>query len=191
MDKEKEIAIQELITSEEKHLIITDPFTPPKKEVSEVVQVREVEQADIPKELVEKVHEFGMRQSIENDDSIRRGILKQAKKSIENEIDIIKTNSGKKLEETQYNANKVACRNYGLDESVPLWQQKMMRLGSAFWFIIYWLFASITIAPVSVFFNGIKVFVKVNWLVILLALFSYLMMIAIPIIIHYLFSQAG
>jgi len=191
MDKEKELAIQQMIDSMDKPSILENPFPAPKKTDVESDKIQIVKEKDVPKELVEQVHEFGMKETIINNDKMKREILKQSQKSIENEIDIIKTNSEKKLQDTHYNANKVACKNYGLDESVPLWQQKMMRFGSAFWFVIYWLFASITIAPVSVFFNGIKVFVKVNWLVIVLSLISYLMMISIPILIQYFLNQAG
>ena len=54
------------------------------------------------------------------------------------------------------------------------------------WFIIYWLFATLTIAPINIFFKGIKAFIKNNYIVFIFALICYLVIVVgIPLLIKY------
>lgn len=86
--------------------------------------------------------------------------------------------------------NSEACKNYGIDKAVPLWQIKIMKIGSAFWFMIYFIVATFTVAPIMVFFKGIKSFIKQTWLAVIFAIITYLIFaVVIPLLSVYVFPK--
>ena len=63
-----------------------------------------------------------------------------------------------------------------------------MKIGAGAWFIIYWLFSTLTIAPINIFFKGIKAFIKNNFIVFVFAVMCYLIIVVgIPLLIKYVF----
>lgn len=190
MDENKKQEIEAVLAAEKaKDVTIENPFVK-KEDPAAVVPV--TPEKNIPKEMVGQVHQMGMQAIIENDEKVKKQILDQAGKTIGNEIKQLEEKSNKSTQDAVYNANQEACRNYGIDESVPMWQQKMMRLGSSFWFIVYWIFASFTVAPVMVFARGFKTFIKQTWLVIAIAILCYLIIaVGIPVLITYFNAITG
>ena len=137
--------------------------------------------------LVSELHDKAMLKIVMEDESIRNMIFDQSQESIGHEIGIIGNQSKKKHQDSSYDLNREACTNYGVDESVPDWQQKMMVAGSSFWFVIYFIFASISIAPVSVFNRGLKTFFKKNWITIPISIICYLVIVVgIPLLIKFI-----
>lgn len=192
MDDEKKKQIESMIQAEKapNEIVVGNPFE--KHEVVEKEKFDSPPERDIPKEMVSEVHVKGMETIIREDDKVKKKILDQAERTIDDKIEELKQKSNKQTQDAVYNANSEACRNYGISESVPTWQQKMMRVGSSFWFIIYWVFASFTIAPVMVFFRGIQTFIKYTWLVIVIAIFCYIIIIiGIPLLITYFNAMTG
>lgn len=135
------------------------------------------------KTIVGSFHDAALVGIVKEDEQIQKKFKDQAKKSINTELGTIDQEIKKRYQTATYNANEEACNNYGIDKDVPLWQIKLMKLGSGFWFIVYWLFASVTIAPLSIFFKGLSAFIKTSWLVFIFALLCYLAIIGIPILI--------
>ena len=136
--------------------------------------------------IVNKIHDAAVVGIVKTDEGIQKKFTDQAKKTVEGELNVIDQKTKKRQQEASYDANAEACNNYGIDKDVPLWQIKLMKLGSAFWFIVYWLFASVTIAPLNIFFKGLKAFIKSGWLVFILALICYLLIVVgIPLLIKF------
>lgn len=103
---------------------------------------------------------------------------------MDNELYSIHQENISRRQKTTYDANKEACNLYGIDDRVPLWQIKLMRFGASIWFLIYWIFASLTIAPINLFVRGIRSFIKNSFVVFLIAILCYLIIvIGIPLII--------
>ena len=172
MDENKKNEIQTLIDAE--------IFK--KKEGQAVVEV----QSDA-KSIVTHLHDSAVIKTVESDVNIQKKFVDQAHKSINTELSSIDQEIKARHQVATYNANEEACRNYGIDKHVPTWQIRLMKIGSGFWFIIYWLFASVTIAPLNVFFKGINSFIKNSYVVFIFALICYLaIVVGIPLIIKFL-----
>jgi hypothetical protein len=139
-------------------------------------------------EIVGEIHKAAIVETVKSSEEVQKKVVDQAKKSIENELEALEYENTTRKQRTAYDANKEACRNYGIDDSVPTWQVRLMKVGSGFWFVIYFLFASITIAPINIFFKGINAFIKNNYIVFIFAVIAYLLIVVgIPLII----SQYG
>ncbi len=138
-------------------------------------------------EIVEEIHKAAIVETVKNSEQVQKKVVDQAKKSIDNELESLEYENKSRKQRVAYDANKEACKNYGIDSSVPTWQVKLMKIGSGFWFVIYFIFASLTIAPVNIFFKGINAFIKNNYIVFVFALLAYLIIvIGIPVLITHL-----
>ena len=57
----------------------------------------------------------------------------------------------------------------------------MMKAGSNIWFVIYWIIATVTVCPLSVFFDVFKAIFKKGWLAMVVAVVVYLaIVIGVP-----------
>ncbi len=138
-----------------------------------------------PNVLIESIHKSAIVSEVKNNKEIQSKFIEQAKKTVNDELETLNQVNQTKKQIVTFKANKEACKLYGIDEHVPLWQVKLMKIGSGFWFIIYFIFASLTIAPVNMFFKGINSFIKNNVLVFIFALLCYLIiLLGIPTIIN-------
>ena len=149
-----------------------------------------VEEKKDTSEVIEKLQQEALLHAVKTDKATQEKLLDNAKKSAENEFYAMEQKSIAKKQEATYNANEEACRNYGIDKAVALWQIKLMKIGSAIWFILYFIIATFTIAPIMVFFKGIKSFIKQTWLAVIFALLLYLVLsVVIPILSIYVFPK--
>lgn len=134
--------------------------------------------------IIDEVHKQAVVATVQNSEDVRNRVLKQAEKSIDNELQSIDQENIKRLQATTYDANKDACSNYGINSDVPLWQIRLMKIGSSFWFIIYWIVATLIICPINVFCKGLKAFIKQSWLVVIVGVILYLLVtVGIPLIV--------
>ena len=148
------------------------------------------EQASDTSEVIEKLQQEALLHAVKTDKATQEKLLDNAKKSAENEFYAMEQKTIAKKQEATYNANEEACRNYGIDKAVALWQIKLMKIGSAIWFILYFIIATFTIAPIMVFFKGIKSFIKQTWLAVIFALLLYLVLsVVIPLLSIYVFPK--
>lgn len=136
--------------------------------------------------LISDIHKNAIISEVNNNKDIQKEFIEQAKKTVGNELYSINQENILKKQKATYDVNKEACRVYGIDEHVPSWQIHLMKIGSGCWFIIYWVFATLTIAPINIFFKGIKAFINNNYIVFLFAVICYLVIvIGIPLLIKY------
>ena len=134
--------------------------------------------------LIGNIHKAAIISEVESNENIKDKFIKQAQKSVSNELFSINQENTVRKQKVSYDANVEACRIYGINNHVPLWQINLMKIGSSFWFIIYFIFATITIAPINVFFSGIKHFIKKNYVVFIFAIVCYLLVvIGLPLLI--------
>lgn len=107
---------------------------------------------------------------VEQDEEVAKKVEDTAKKIIDSHI-------AEQNNRAQFDVNKNACEIYGVEKSVPAWQQNMMKLGAGFWFVVYFIIATVTIAPISTFtFKLVNVFKK-TWIAIVVAVLAYLFIV--------------
>jgi hypothetical protein len=134
--------------------------------------------------LINDIHKSAIISEVKNNKDIQEGFIEQARKTVGNELFSINQENILRKQKTTYDANKEACRLYGIDGLVPLWQIQLMKFGTSFWFLIYWLFATLTIAPINIFFQGLKPFIKNNILVFVFSMICYLLIVlGVPLLI--------
>ena len=143
-----------------------------------------VEKSIVEKRIVEKLPESAVATVVQTDEETKAELLETAKQTVKTEFSTLSQQALNKKQKAIYDANKEACLDYGIEREVPMWQVRMMRVGSAIWFVIYFIVATVTIAPVSVFFKGIKSFIKRSWLAIAISVLLYLFItIGMPLLI--------
>ena len=132
-------------------------------------------------EMVTDIFKQGVVHVVANDAEIQERIIGTAKKAVEDKVDAISDQTTKEAQVSAYDANSDACENYGIMKDVPKWKINMMRAGSAFWFIIYFIFASLTVAPITIFVKGLVGVIKQVWLAVVVAILFYLVVaVGIP-----------
>ena len=138
-------------------------------------------------EMVTDIFKQGVVHVVANDQSVQEKILGTAKKAVEDKVDAISDQTTKEAQVSAYDANSDACENYGIMKDVPKWKINMMKAGSAFWFIVYFIFASLTVAPITIFVKGLVGVIKQVWLAAIVAIVFYLIIaIGIPLLSIYL-----
>jgi len=172
MEEEKKHEIAEMMKQE---LGKKDP----PKEVQELPKEKSEAQ-----EIVGEIHKAAIVETVKSSQQVQKKVVEQAQKTIDNELESLEYENKTRKQRVAYDANKEACKNYGIDDSVPTWQVQLMKVGSGFWFVIYFLFATVTIAPVNIFFKGINAFIKNNYVVFVFAILAYLIIVVgIPLLI--------
>jgi len=121
---------------------------------------------------------------IKTDANVALQVETQAKEQIGTHLEIQKIKTIQKKTEATFDTRKNACRVYGVEDSVPAWQQKLMAIGSGVWFVIYFIIASVTIAPISTFALKLNVIFKKTWIAIVVAVIVYLLIAVVtPVIL--------
>lgn len=135
--------------------------------------------------IVSDIHKHVVLNEVKTNKSLQDKFIGQARRTVEHELDTLNQESILKRQRVTYDVNREACRLYGIEHMPPLWQVWLMKIGAGFWFLIYWVFATLTIAPINIFFKGIKTFIRNNILVLLLAILCYLIIVVgIPLFIR-------
>jgi hypothetical protein len=135
-------------------------------------------------EMVTDIFKQGVVHVVANDQGVQEKILGTAKKAVEDKVDAISDQTTKEAQVSAYDANSDACENYGIMKDVPKWKINMMKAGSAFWFIVYFIFASLTVAPITIFVKGLVGVIKQVWLAVVVAIIFYLVVaVGIPYLI--------
>lgn len=141
-------------------------------------------------EMVQAVQNREIASVAANDGQIKDKLNANAKGILDTHAETIAQDVKLENRNAKYRLNKFACDIYGVDMACPIWQQRLMKIGAAFWFIIYWLFASITIVPVNTFLQMVGNIVKNNFCKWLLSLLFYSIILFVaagtPILVKYI-----
>lgn len=137
-------------------------------------------------EMVTEIFKQGVVHTVANDQEVQKKILDTAKGVVGDKVDALKQQSLKEVQASTFDANRDACENYGIERDVPIWKINMMKVGSAFWFIIYFIFATLTVAPITIFLKGLSGAIKKVWLAAVVAVLFYLLLaVGVPLLVHY------
>ena len=119
----------------------------------------------------------------ERDESVIAQMDENAKQSIDDSMKVVANESATRVNKSHFDLHKTASKMYGFKEARPLWQQKMMVVGAAIWFIIYFLIATITVCPISVFCDVFNNIFKKAWIAVIVSILVYLaIFVGIPLI---------
>lgn len=119
----------------------------------------------------------------EKDENVQAQMEENAKQSIDDSMKVVANESATRVNESHFDLHKTASKMYGFKEARPLWQQKMMVVGSAIWFIIYFIIASFTVCPISVFCDVFNNIFKKAWIGVVVSILVYLaIVVGIPLI---------
>lgn len=152
---------------------------------------KEIQPPENPDKVTDVVNNlFGQAvvQTVATDTGLQENILNTAKQVVTDKADAIGDKAKLERQKSAFDISKDACENYGITKDVPLWKVKMMRAGSAFWFIIYFIIASVTVAPITIFLKGLKGSIKQIWLAVVLAVVFYLLIVVGIPLVSYLVS---
>lgn len=108
---------------------------------------------------------------------VQEKITQNAKKLIDTTMKVVSNESAEELNKSHFKLHKSASQMYGYNEERPRWQQNMMRVGAAFWFIVYFIVATVTVCPLGVFFDVFKNIFKKGWLSMIVAIIVYLVIV--------------
>ena len=130
--------------------------------------------------------------AVANDDEVKGEIVDKAKGAVMDEVDALTNHSKNKAKKANFLLHDDDCSNYGIDETVAPWKVRLMAVGSAFWFVVYFIIASVTVAPITIFMKGLLGAVKKIWLAVILAIVFYLLLgVGLPLLISYLSGAFG
>lgn len=170
-----------LVADEKKDAIVEPVNLNVKNEETNIEEIKTNEQ------ILEEVHKAAIVAEVQNNDETKEKIMAQAQKTIDQSIQELDNKNNLKVQQAMYDANKEACRCYGIEDTVPTWEVRMMKVGHGVWFVIYFIFATLTFCPINVFVKGIKSFIKNAWLAVLVGVICYLVIVlGIPLILSYL-----
>ena len=140
------------------------------KGVEEFNTLKETQATDV----VRAVQNKKTMELIETDESVKGKVEENAKHVIEDSMKVVANESKERLNKSHFDLHKTASKMYGFKEERPLWQQKMMVIGSSIWFVIYFIIASFTVCPLQVFFDVLHNIFKKGWLTMIIAIIMYL-----------------
>ena len=164
----------------------------PNNEPTPVVQSEAVQEFNALKgattgETINALKNKEVMNLFKTDDEIKNKITESAKQDIQDNIEINNQDNKNKKAKKKFEGNKEACKIYGVEDTVPLWQQALMSIGSAFWFVIYFIVATLTIAPISTFTMKLNTIFKKLWVSIVLAVVIYVaVVLTLPILMSIL-----
>lgn len=164
-----------------------EEFIKDTNKVESAIQVQKANEIDVFEKLANtdtsKVINAKTNQTaitlIDQDEKVNSQVATHAK-------DMIDTSLRQQKEKAKFNGNREACKIYGVESTVPLWQQRLMSWGSAVWFVIYFAIASFTIAPISTFAYKLNVVFKKIWVAIAVAVFAYIIALVTIFIIPFI-----
>lgn len=110
----------------------------------------------------------------EKDETIKAQMDENAKQFIGNSMQVVANETTTQVNKSYFELHKSANKMYGFKEERPRWQQKMMVFGNSIWFVIYFIIATFTVCPLSVFFDVFRNIFKKGWLSMIVSILVYL-----------------
>ena len=180
------------ISGKAENVVTEENSAKPNNEPMPVVQSEAVQEFNALKgattgETINALKNKEVMNLFKTDDEIKNKITESAKQDIQDNIEINNQDNKNKKAKKKFEGNKEACKIYGVEDTVPLWQQALMSIGSAFWFVIYFIVATLTIAPISTFTMKLNTIFKKLWVSIVLAVVIYVaVVLTLPILMSIL-----
>lgn len=136
--------------------------------------------------LIEKVHEQAKYDIVKNDENVQKRVLDNAQKNIETELNTITNKVETDGNKALMKRNSEACAIFGYDVEkggVEKWQLKLMVAIHNVLFVIYWVIATVTVAPYNFIARKLNNSIRQTWLVAVIAILIYIIVVSTPFII--------
>lgn len=179
LEKEKEV--DALV--EKKLTVPPDIFKKKNEEVNKHPTEKDISHAEV---LVQEMSKQGIITIASNDPDVQQKILDQAKMSIAMELSKIDSRGKKEAQEAAYDANKEACKYFGVSNEDEIWKIKMMKVGSAFWFVVWFCISFVSFTPIAIVADKINNFIKWYWLSLTITIVIFLFItVALPLLLKF------
>lgn len=121
---------------------------------------------------------------IDNDDDIAKKVDNLADELIDGSTEKVKNESEKGVKKALYENNISACSLIGVNEdTTPGWVIKIAQAIEAFWYAIWCIIASVTVAPIVFLCIKIRIILKKTWVAAVVAVIVYLGVTFIPVLL--------
>ena len=179
MEQVEEVKVEEQSTIDDGLADIKNQIVERSKELEAFNALKSANAGDMVKALQNKE----IMDVIATDAETKEALNKNAKTIVQTQTDTIKTKVDSENQQAKFDSNKDACEVYGVSESCPLWQQRLMKLGANFWFIIYFIIATVVIAPIGIFTRKLSNIFRKGWVALLVGIVFYLLLtVGIPLL---------
>lgn len=147
-----------------------------------------VEEVSKTGELVEQVLHAGIAHKVQTDDTVKERVLETADKVIKTHLDVEKNKADRADKRAFFEANEAACSYFGYDEQTTNKSHVgLMRAWSWFFNTLYIVtIGFFLVAPIVFFATKLRVVVKKNWLIFVLATLIYLAVAFSPVLVAWL-----
>ena len=133
-------------------------------------------------DLVEQVLQAGIVHKVQTDDDVKEKILETADTVIDTHLKVVKSKADTADKKAYFEANEAACSYFGYDEKTTNKSHiNLMRGWSWFFNTLYILtIGFFLVAPITFFVHKLRVVIKHNWIVLLLAVLIYALIVMTP-----------
>lgn len=133
-------------------------------------------------DLVEQVLQAGIVHKVKTDDDVKEKILETADTVIDTHLKVAKSKADKADTKVYFEANEAACSYFGYDEKTTDRKQvTLMRWWAWIFNTLYIVtIGFLLVAPITFFVHKLRVVIKHNWLVLLLAVLIYALIVLTP-----------
>lgn len=139
-------------------------------------------------ELVENVLQAGIVHKVQSDDSVKEKILETADTVIDTHLKVAKSKADKADKKAYFEANEAACSYFGYDEKTTNKSHINLMKGWSWFFNTLYIITIgfFLVAPITFFVHKLKVVIKNNWIVLLLAILIYALIVLTPFFVVWL-----
>lgn len=133
-------------------------------------------------DLVGQVLQAGIVHKVQTDDVVKEKILETADTVIGTHLNVAKSKADTEEKKAYFEANEAACSYFGYDEKTTNKSHiNLMRGWSWFFNTLYILtIGFFLVAPITFFVHKLRVVIKHNWIVLLLAVLIYALIVLTP-----------
>lgn len=176
---------KDLVQKEESAPVVTNYFFQKDEKTAPASPPVEVDKA---RDTVEQVLQAGIVHKVQTDDGVKEKILETADTVIGTHLNVVKSKADKADKKAYFEANEAACSYFGYDEKTTNKSHiNMMRGWSWFFNTLYIMtIGFFLVAPITFFVHKLRVVIKYNWIVLLLAILIYALIVTTPFFIVWL-----
>lgn len=170
---------KDLVQKEESAPVVTNYFFQKDEKTAPASPPVEVDKA---RDTVEQVLQAGIVHKVQTDDGVKEKILETADTVIGTHLNVVKSKADKADKKAYFEANEAACSYFGYDEkTTDRGHVTLMRWWAWVFNTLYIVtIGFLLVAPIAFFVHKLRVVIKHNWIVLLLAVLIYTLIVLTP-----------
>lgn len=139
-------------------------------------------------DLVGRVLQAGIVHKVQTDDDVKEKILETADTVIDTHLKVAKSKADTADKKAYFEANEAACSYFGYDEKTTNKSHINLMKGWSWFFNTLYIvtIGFFLVAPITFFVHKLRVVIKHNWLVIVLAILIYALIVLTPFFVVWL-----